>query len=91
MTCRVQRYGANAPPGYTPGMVKSMTFHCDFAGCARRPPQDIESLAGGGMRGLGWYASGGVHYCPDHNPEPELPLVPERMVIGDTQMVPPNG
>jgi hypothetical protein len=47
------------------GAVKSMRFTCDHPGCTAGH-DDTEIMAGGGLRNMGWLASGGRHFCPVH-------------------------
>lgn len=39
---------------------------CDAEHCEARSP---EGLIPGGLIGLGWYCSGGTHFCPVHTPK----------------------
>jgi hypothetical protein len=61
MTCKVEREN---------GALKAMTFHCDAEGCdVVANDEHIEKS--GGLRYMGWWATGGKHYCPDHYGEGE--------------------
>jgi hypothetical protein len=68
MACKVYRYGHNGVPvdeGHQPGELKEMIFSCDADGCDVKA--DDDHIAGsGGLRYMGWWASGGKHFCPTH-------------------------
>ncbi len=67
MSCTVIRHteGPNA------GGLKDMIFTCDHEGCEAQP-DDTEIISKGGMRAMGWYASGGRHFCPEHAEEVKI-------------------
>lgn len=66
MTCKVERWGeAGKEHGKDPGELKEMKFHCDADGCGV-VADDHQIEENGGLRYMGWWASGGKHFCPDH-------------------------
>lgn len=68
MTCKVERYGHNGvsvDEGKQPGELKAMIFSCDADSCGV-VADDTEITNKGGLRFMGWWASGGRHYCPTH-------------------------
>jgi hypothetical protein len=42
-----------------------MWFSCDHKGC-EKVAEDYEITHAKGLLGMGWGASGGKHYCPEH-------------------------
>jgi hypothetical protein len=66
MTCKVERYGDDAPlAGKHPGELKQMRFYCDAPGC-EVVADDATIERSGGLRYMGWWAAGGRHFCPEH-------------------------
>lgn len=48
-------------------------IRCDTGKCKTMAPPASEILKGHGLINMGWHCSGGIHYCPDHNPNPRKP------------------
>ena len=57
MTCKVFREET--------GHLKSMTISCDWDGCEVTEDSD-DIVAAGGLNEMGWFCSGGKHFCLDH-------------------------
>lgn len=63
MACHVERHEGSSAQHI--GSIKRMWFSCDHKGC-EKVAEDYEITHARGLLGMGWGASGGKHYCPEH-------------------------